>query len=64
MSGDVNKPVNSFMRWIGHFGDGQFQTTIKGSHRVPSCLPAVLKRYERKWRRCMEKRQLYRLVSL
>lgn len=52
MIGDIHKPMNTFVRWIDTFYDGQFGTTKKGKHKVPSL--ATDKRYARRWRRHTE----------
>ncbi len=49
MKGDKSKPQSKFSRWIDHFLDGWFRTTIKGHHKIPS--QHIIKKYEKRWRR-------------
>lgn len=62
MKGDKHKPQSTFGRWIDAFWDGAKSTTKKGNTRVPSLTNE--KRYERRWRRRIEKDDLRKELIL
>ena len=55
MKGDKHKPKSRFSRWIDAFYDGS-KTPDKPHYRVPSMTDG--KRYTKRWRRRLEKRDL------
>ena len=55
MKGDKHKPKPTFMRWIDAFCDG-WKTPEKHHYRVPSQTDE--KKYDRRWRRRKEKKEL------
>lgn len=61
MKGDKHKPQSTFGRWIDAFMDG-LKTPNKPHYRVPSLTNE--KRYERRWRRRVEKDNLRKELIL